>query len=409
MADGYNPGDIFVDELTLSADSGTLQLASSFVEASIYESIFTPGITADIKVLDTDDQLGQLKLKGGEDVTFSFKPPGGQSANYKFALESLDDLKATGSQKGKLYILKCVSEESLHAKTNIVQKSYNKQISEMIEDIHKNYMKSEKQIIVEDTKGTQNIIVPSMNPYKAVDMLRRRSVSGQNKSSSFMYFETREGTDQAFKFTTLEKMFSGSSVKSFQQSDAINHDMSTPSDTNILSYDVPKQFSALDRIKTGGKRRITTFDFRTHDFKYEDKTPDPTSFSSGGSSSYNSSSFLEKYINSAKIPPQSFIPVDTSQRAVTNIPESTADQQSYISTMMQNAIKMTTYGDTVLTSGVMIEAQIPNKVSTTGPRDVDPLLSGKFLISRIHHEIKTADKRPRYVCHLEIIKGNMEG
>ena len=77
MATGYNPGDLFVDVLTVSGDGGSLQLASSFVEASIYESIFTPGITADIKVLDTDDQLGQLKLTGGETVEFSFKPPGG--------------------------------------------------------------------------------------------------------------------------------------------------------------------------------------------------------------------------------------------------------------------------------------------------------------------------------------------
>jgi hypothetical protein len=408
MATGYNPGDLFVDVLTVSGDGGSLQLASSFVEASIYESIFTPGITADIKVLDTDDQLGQLKLTGGETVEFSFKPPGGMSADYKFILESLDDLQPTGSQKAKMYVFKCVSEETLHAKTNLVQKSYSSQISEMVQDIHKNYMNSEKPIIVEDTKGMQNILIPSMNPYKAIDMLRRRGVSGQNKSSSFMFFETREGSTPTFKFTTLEKLFSQSPVKEFQQSDAMNHSISNQADTNILSYSVPKQFSALDRIKTGGKRRISTFDFRTHQYKTDDKTPDPTSFTSGGSSSYSSGSFLQKFVDSAKIPPQSFIPVDTSQRAVTNIPDASADQQAYIATMMQNAIKLTVYGDTVLTAGVMIVANIPNKVSTTGPRDVDPLLSGNFLISRIHHEIKTADKRPRYVCNLEVIKGNME-
>ena len=408
MATGYNPGDVFVDILSVSGDRGSLQLASSFVEASVYESIFTPGITADIKVLDTDDQLGQMRLAGGESVKFSFKPPGGMSANYDFILESIDDLQASGSQKSKIYVLKCVSEETLHAKTNMVQKSYKGNLSDAVQDIVKNYMNSNKQVVTESTKGSQNVIVPNMNPYKAVDMLRRRSVSAQNKSSSYMFFETRQGSDPAFKFATLEQMFGESAVKSFQQSDAINHSIMNPADTNILSYVVPKQFSALDRIKIGGKRRITTFDFRTHDFKSYDKTPDPTSFTTGGKTGYSTPSFLQKFVNNAKIPPQSFIPVDTSQRAVTNIPESTADQQAFIATVMQNAIKMTVPGDTVLTAGVNINANIPNKVSTTGPRDVDTLLSGKFLISRIHHEIKTADKRPRYVCNLEILKGNME-
>lgn len=405
---GYNPGDIFVDSLSVTSDNGSLQLASSFVDASVFESIFTPGITADIKVLDTDDQLGQLKLSGGEEVQFSFKPPGGMSADYKFALESIDDLKSEGTQKGKTYLLRCVSEETLHAKTNVVQKSYKQDIASMVEDVHKNYMKSEKPIDTEGTKGTQNIILPSLNPYKAIDMLRRRAVSNDNKSSSYMFFETRNGSTPTFKFVTLENLFQQGPVKSFQQSDAINHSIMNQADTNVLSYEVPKQFSALDRIKTGGKRRITTFDFRTHDFKFDDTTPDPTSFKTGGGSGYSSGSFLEKYVNSAKIPPQSFIPVDTSQRGVTNIPETTADQQSYIATMMQNAVKMTVYGDTVLTAGVMINVDIPNKVSTTGPRDDDPLLSGSFMISRIHHKIGTAGVRPRYVCNLEIIKGNME-
>lgn len=405
---GYNPGDIFVDDLTVTSDNGSLNLASSFVEASVFESIFTPGITADIKVLDTDDQLGQLKLRGGETVTFSFKPPGGMSADYKFALESLDDIKSEGTQKAKTYLLRCVSEETLHAKSNVVQKSYKKDIAGMVEDIHKNYMKSEKPLDTEGTKGTQNIIVPNMNPYKAIDMLRKRSVSNENKSSSYMFFETRDGSNPTFKFTTLEKLFQQPTVKTFQQSDAINSSIYNRADDNILSYEVPKQFSAMDRIKIGGKRRITTFDFRTHDFKFDDKTPDPTSFKTGGGTGYDSSTFIEKYISSAKIPPQSFIPVDTSQRGVTNIPESTADQQAYIATMMQNAIKLTTYGDTVLTAGVTIDANIPNKVSTTGPRDLDPLLSGTFLVSRIHHKIGTANVRPRYVCNLEVIKGNME-
>ena len=127
----------------------------------------------------------------------------------------------------------------------------------------------------------------------------------------------------------------------------------------------------------------------------------------GGTGDPDSSTFKSKY-QQPKIPSQAMIPVDTSQRPVTNIAEQTADQQAFLSSLMQNAMKIRVYGDTVLTAGAMIDAAIPNKVSTTDNGQTDPLLSGKFLISRIHHQIGTAGERPRYTCVMELLKGNLE-
>jgi len=407
MAEGYNPGDIIIDSFSVTSSRGKLNLASSFVSASIFESIFTPGIIGDIVVLDTDDQLGQLKMTGDETVELSFKAPGGESAKYKFALHALDDLKSSGSQKSKMYTLKVVSEEALHSKTNYIQKSFNSTISDMVKDIHKNFMKSEKEIEVEETKGKQKIIISHQNPYKATDVVRRRGISNENKSSSFVFFETRSGGNQKFKFTTIEKLFNGEVVKKFQQSDAVNSSMMNKTDNNILAYEVPKQFSATDRIATGGKRRVSSFDVRTHTYKTKDIDTDATKYKTGGTGSYDSSEFKSKYFN-PKIPPQAVIPVDTSQRPVTTIPEQTADQQAFLAALMQNAMKIKVYGDANLKAGDMVDAAIPNKVSTTSNKDTDPLLSGKFLVSRIHHQIGGAGERPRYTCVMELLKGNLE-
>jgi hypothetical protein len=127
----------------------------------------------------------------------------------------------------------------------------------------------------------------------------------------------------------------------------------------------------------------------------------------GGKGDYDSSEFKSKY-QQPKIPTQAMIPVDTSQRPVTNIPEQTADQQAFLASLMQNAIKIRVYGDSKLAAGYMINAAIPNKVSTTDNGQTDPMLSGKFLISRIHHQIGTAGERPRYTCVMELLKGNLE-
>jgi hypothetical protein len=351
--------------------------------------------------------LGKLQITGDETVEISYKAPGGDSANYKFALHALEDLKSEGTQKAKSYTLKVVSEEALHSKTNYVQKSFNSPISDMVKDIHKNFMKSEKPLEVEDTKGKQKVIIGHENPLKATDIVRRRSISNENKSSAYVFFETRNGGNQTFKFTTIEKLFGEEAIKDFQQSDAINSSIMNQADNNIIAYEVPKQFSSTERISIGGKTRVSTFDVRTHTYKTKDIDTDSTQYKMGGSGDYDSSTFKSKY-QQPKIPTQAMIPVDTSQRPVTNIAEQTADQQAFLSSLMQNAVKVRVYGDAKLAAGYVVNAKIPNKVSTTDNAETDSMLSGKFLISRIHHQIGTAGERPRYTCVMELLKGNIE-
>ena len=66
------------------------------------------------------------------------------------------------------------------------------------------------------------------------------------------------------------------------------------------------------------------------------------------------------------------------------------------------------FGDFKLKPGEMITLNIPNKSTITGPRDNDPLLSGNFLITRLHHDIGLMSERPRYTCVVECVKGNLE-
>ena len=86
----YNPGDIITNKLEITSSRGSLDVASSFASLSIYESIFTPGMVADLVLIDTDDHLGQIKIIGDETVNMSFQVPGGVTANYKFGVQAID-------------------------------------------------------------------------------------------------------------------------------------------------------------------------------------------------------------------------------------------------------------------------------------------------------------------------------
>jgi hypothetical protein len=409
--DSFVPGDINVQTFTVSSDRGSLDLSKSFVSASIYESIFTPGIVADITILDTDDQLGTLKLSGDESVTINIQTPGGVSANYKFGVHSLDGVNTvTSSLKSKTYVMKLVSEEALYAKNNYVQKSFNTQISEMIKTIHKDYLHSTKKLEVEDTKGSQKIVIPHYNPYKAIDMIRKRAVSSDNKSSLFVFFETRSGNDQVFKFTTIEKLFQGSSIKEFQQSDAINSSVNNKFDNQILCLEVPTQFNSTDRIAIGGEVSVSNFNMQTQQYETKKITPTFKDYKTGGDGEPNSSSITSKYRKSSgsASPKMMLIGEDTSARPNTHIPTYTADQEAYKAALTQNAVKMRVPGDLNIKAGDVITANIPNKVSTTENMKNDTMLSGKFLVSRIHHDIGLVGENPRYTCVIECIKGNPE-
>lgn len=409
MSDGnYRLGDVEIVNLAIVSERGSIDLRSSFIGASIYESIFTPGMVCDIRVLDMNDLLGQLRLVGDETVQFEIYVMGSQSAPYTFALHELSELENVGAQKGKSYTLKCVSEEAMYAKTNLIQKSYNQLCSEMIEDIHANYLRSAKPITVEPTKAAQKIVIPSQNPFNAINMIKKRSVSAEQRSSFYVFFENRQNEQQTFNFVTLEKLFSSAAVKDFQMSDAINTNIRARGDDNIIAFKIPNQFSSTDRITYGGPRRITTFNFTTWEFESVNIDTNDSAFSTvGGRGSMNSPSFRNKYFT-ADIPPQSMIPVDNSVRPETFIPESTPDTQALIGLLMQNSLRIKVIGDTVLTAGATINVELPNRKSFTSSVVDDPLIAGKVLITRIHHRIGMATDRPRYTCSIEGIKGRYE-
>jgi hypothetical protein len=409
MPDNLSIGDALVESLIVFSERGSLNLTTSFVSASIYESIFTPGVVCDITVLDTQDIIGTLKILGDEIVSFQFKSPNMKTASFLLALHEIGDQQQLSSQRAKTYVLRCVSEEAMFAQTNYIQKSYNDLCSNMVQDICENYLSTKKQVVIEPTRGSQNILIPHKSPFEAIKMIRARSVSaGEYRSSSYVFFEARENEDQVLRFCTLESRFATNPVKQFKQSGAINTNvLGNEQDNNILSFKIPQQLSSIDKIAFGGPRRITTFNWTTWQYETRDVVTFDTNYKDGGSGTDVSSSFRNRYYN-ARIPPQALIPIDISSRAATYIPESTADYQAYIAQLVQNTLKIRVPGDTQLTAGVTIDCSLPNRSGNTTEVKEDPLMSGKFLISRIHHRIGMVQERPRYTCIIEALKGRFE-
>lgn len=416
-----NPTDAAtVDSLVVVSPRGAaIDLTTSFSQMSIYESLFTPGIICEVEFLDDKDILGSAVISGDETVYIKMTQPMGStkySTEFLLHLENISDVTSVGSQKGKMYTLTAISIEVMFSKTNAVEKAYSDLCSNIVQDIHKNYLTAPsataKPIVVEQTRGVQDLLVAHELPFQAVSMVRRRAASAENKSSTYLYFENRDTNSgkQQFNFVTFEHLFKKDVVSSYKQTDAINISAEYAllnNYSNILSYKVSDQFSTGLKVILGGRREVVTFNSST--LRYESKIidTDTNNYVSAGSNSLTSKSFIDKFLRSPS-PPRTQVLNDISQRASTYIAESIADRQAYYAMILQNSLKVTVAGNCKLTAGAMVNASIPNKQAFTDSSRDDKLLTGKFLITRIRHRFGNFQDTPRYTCVVELVKGKYQ-
>lgn len=402
MSGSYNPGDVFVNNLTVSSGRGSLNLTKIFLSARIYESIFTPGIIGHIEVLDTEDYIGNLKLSGDETVNFSFRSPDRESLNYTFSLNSVDEVQDLGSMKAKVYQLTCVSTEVLKSKAGPIQKSYNTQISSIVGDVFNSFLSAGKTIDIEATKGIQRFISPSLKPFSLIKELKKRAVSLENKSSNFMFFENADG----YKFKTLEGLVKAGVSHYFKQEDTVGSSYKSTMDNNILAYKLYKQMSATDRIGMGGlNQRTGTFDIRTNEYKIENKKINESDYTFGGIGAMASGAFKSLFGNV----PGAFTFINkNSKDPNTYLQDGVVDKGAYLSSMAQNQLDIEVPGNSTIKAGETALINIPKKVSTTGMNSGEVLVNGKFLLAKVAHIIKRPSFRPRYVVSMECLKGAYE-
>lgn len=391
MADGFKPGDVLIDGVSLASPRGSLDMTPIFMSANIYESIFNPGVVAHIEVLDTEDYIGTLKLSGDEIVKISFLVPGGQTIDYTLNLHSIEDVDAGQYMKAKIYKLICLSKETFTVRANPITKSYNTQISNIISDVFKNFIGSSKNIEIEATKGLQKYISPNIKPLDLIHKLRKRAVSIDNKSSNFVFFENRDG----FKFKTIEGLFKQDVIKEFKQDDTVGRSIYSEDHNNIIAYEIPRQSSSLDKIGMGAlNQKVQTYDIRTKKYVTESKTP------IDALNSITSDFFKAMF---GKTPGKSIFIQKDSTNPETHLSDAISNKNSYLASLMQSQVNIEVPGDTALHAGGMVYCHIPKKASTTGMIGADMLVDGKFLIAKLAHIIKRQGSLPRYTVSMELI------
>jgi hypothetical protein len=397
------PGDVHIKTISVFTDKGVINALEIVKTMSIYESILQPGIVVELAIEDSRNILSELPLLGGERMTIELSAIGRKTRKLDLVIARVYDASPSNNMRTKTFSIDAVSEEVMIDKTVQVCKSYNTTISSMVSDILTQFLKTKKKIDVQNTRGVQKFLVPSERPFGAIKMLRNRSISVEDKSSMYVFFENADG----FHYKTIEKLFSDGQVgdRVFYNDPTLATDITKSSFRNILSYEQPDQFDLASRLRTGGlAHEVKKFDIKTLEYKTKTVTFKASDYKSadGAFKSPDLSKTISKY--GKKAGSDSWV-IGDSGNPDTFISDGLGARQNMAALLGQGFLHLHVFGDSELTAGQTIDLNILDNNSATADPKLHAQLSGKYIIAHIRHIILPEGTMPRYTCAIEALKG----
>ena len=267
----FNRFEIYSNEIDESIDmrGGTPRI-------EYRESVFVPYVTLKAAIVDTgntssgDDKntvsmMEFLKCEGGEKVFFAIEDAQGN----KIKLTNDDDLMLSEvttvkqAAKATSFIVTIISKEALTneiSENNCVSR-YEGLIAEVVREIIKDNLKSEKGVEVDFTDNMYTQWGDGRNPFKLIMDLQKIAipyiVDAEGNMAGYLFWQTSEG----FHFKSVDRLFeiigkgiqrsTGKRIKRFISTQKVEKDIPIGYDAKILDYHIIRNTSLLEQLKAG--------------------------------------------------------------------------------------------------------------------------------------------------------------
>jgi len=406
-----------------------LSIRSLVQEISIYESLDGKFLSGDMTLLDGTNAIQTLPITGFERVEFFFRTPG-TDKGFDFSVKTGHPMfvyslknRSGVNPRSQIYTLKFISMEAIRNHQTSVSQSFTGQIDQMVTDICYNYLKTKKDLVIEDTKSNHKFVMPRLKPTKAIEQLRKNARSLHYENSGFLFFENGDG----FNFKSYEGLFckkdgSPRPVKA-HYSPKIKNIGEDPvyALQSVENFTILQQFDTLKNTANGVyASRLITHDlynkkFEEIDFDYNKE--------------YGKQNHLEQDANGGKRSDNGILPFFNFDNGETfgnknegsiyyqsetakihnthELPQSKDILQKRISqhlSVNSIIIEITAPGTTELRVGDIVNFTLPKYAPhhANDSKDNDKFLSGRYLISAARHHVSTLNKR--HTLALELIK-----
>ena len=443
-------GDYKLDHVFLHNHMGEVtDIKRVMSELNIYESIYKNALTGSIVIIDAQNLISKLELNGTERISFKLSTPGAVDkrsmvdasveTGHPFHVYKITDRKqlAPGTL---LYTLHFGSREFMRNLRTKVSQAYEGRLDMSVLKIltDENYLDSKKEVSFEPTGNADKIVIPNLRPFDAINMIAKRSLPEKSNGVGYYLYETTKGIN----FRSWDNMVSvrGSYDRPIVQDfyympmnvndttikDKINHDYKS-----VESYKFVNNFhdvAANTIIGTYGHNVIThnLYDksYRKSDYIYELEFGDTKHTEVA-----NERSNRERYAVAAGSR------VDEDDKKISDYNESRVSLQSttqflhnentgagygldvrqdgpklaqQVSQMAQvingTALKLIIKGQSYLEAGDLIQFNMLAVDEKNTDGSFDPQYSGKYIITKIRHQIN--DKK--YTMALECAKDSVK-
>ena len=381
--------------LKSKSNGAELEISPQIRNISIFENLYDPTMFCEILVEDSIDLWSTFPINGEETLELSYKTFGVDDMSiYKFDIFRMKDKKDETTDKTSIYVLQGISSESITAATlGKINTSFEAPIETIISTLLRKYIKTDKFLHVEKTKGLAPITIPNLYAFQAIDFLKNRAVSAEVPNSSFVFYENQHG----FHFRTIESLLYtkrndiGSKVFTYDMSSIFpDKEEQTRMFRTIIVLEKKDIVNTVNNIAGGITNVVKNFDVIT-------KQVEPVAFNFMKNASqiiasdqmatpFNTQEFLGNFMKVSK-QAQTIFNVRDSSLQSDLLPVAMGNKIAYNKLFSTFNIEVLVYGDSTLTVGETLKLNTQENSGTTGRKGSESKISGTYLITGLRHLI----------------------
>ena len=404
------------EEFSLRSADGenTVDLKAKTVLFQYYENIFSPVITAKALVQSTGDALegpeGKLQsiynglpLRGGEQLSFKIGGNSETNPGLDFSddpekylhVESITNVVSETSKE--TFVLNLCSRENITNETSRIGRKFpSSAISDSVEKIFKEYLKTNKELNIDKTQNKYGFIGNMRKPFTVLTWLASKSVPAdvkneEDSTAGFVFFETKDG----FNFRSVDSLVTQKPSEYEYFFTEVVKSVKTNTDFNILKYSTDRNQDLIGKLRKGAfcSHRMfmnpMTFEYTPYDkglFTYNDYAGKFTALGEKPKIPEELQSNPSRSITAILDMGTLEVGVSTSMNADPGkVQSQTMMRYNLLTTQV---ISMLIPSNTNLKAGDVIKVEVP-KIDREKRKDVDQQQSGLYMIKALCHHFDT--------------------
>lgn len=268
------PASITKAEVTSNVDAGkNANLVNGIIRMTYYESILQDSVKANVifgdvgLAVDNKSVIEGLPLIGTEDIKLEFEDNNENKIKVNMNVNKVTPVYEDGSKN--VISLDLVSEEFLRNEMgeSRCRTRENGLISDSVEKIFTDRLKTEKPLDIEQSANRYNFIGNGRKPFYMLNLLSKQGVpqGSDGSSAGFLFYETSTG----YHFKSIEGLFKQDKKKSYIFNNSTDA-QAIPAgyDGKVLEHQSDSSINVQSKMNMGAyKTKIVLFD--SYNCKYE--------------------------------------------------------------------------------------------------------------------------------------------